>query len=97
MSKLLGVPASESLLAQFHLVAISLFTLLFDLGVVGVAFASALASLTDAGEDNRAEEKGTSCTATTVDSQLGGLWKSLEFLSERQVRNGSCGDGLSNG
>jgi hypothetical protein len=97
MSDLLGVPASEPLLAQFHLVAISLFTFLFDLGVIGVAFTSALSSLTDAGEDNCEEEEGSSGTATTVDCQLGSLRESLKFLSEREVGDSGCSDSLGNG
>jgi hypothetical protein len=97
MGDFLGVPASESLFAQFHLVAIGLFTFLFDLGVIGVAFTSALSSLTDAGEDNCEEEKGSSGTATTVDCQLGSLRESLEFLCHSEVRDSSCSDGLGNG
>ena len=70
-SILLVVPASKPLLAQFHLVTISLFTFLFDLGVVCVAFFSALTSLADAGENDRKKKKSAGSAAAAVDGQLG--------------------------
>jgi hypothetical protein len=53
------------------LVTISLFTFLFDLGVVCVAFFSALTSLTDAGEYDRKKKKSAGSAAAAVDGQLG--------------------------
>ena len=96
MSKLLCVPTSESLLAQFHLVTVGLFTFLLDLSIIGVAFTSTSSSLTDAREDDCSEEEGSSGAATSVYGQLGGLGKGGELLSERKVRNFRCGDGLCN-
>ena len=95
-SKLLCVPASKTLLTQFHLITISFFAFLLSLGVVGVTLASASSSLTDAGEENCREEKGCSSTATTVDGQFGALWESGELLSHGKVRCAGCGDGLGN-
>ena len=94
MIELFLVPASKSLLAQLHLVTVGLFTFLLNLSVVGVALASALASLTDAGEENCEEKKGSSGSAATVDGQLGSLRQSLEFLCHGEVRSGSCDNRL---
>jgi hypothetical protein len=48
-----------------------LVTFLFDLGVVCIAFLSALASLTNAGEYDRKKKKGAGSAAAAVDGQLG--------------------------
>jgi hypothetical protein len=44
------VPSSEALLAELHLVAVCIVTLLLHLGVVGLPLAASGASLADAGE-----------------------------------------------
>jgi hypothetical protein len=94
MIELFFVPASESLLAQFHLVAVGFLTFLLDLGIVVIALLATFSSLTDAREEDRREEEGSSGTAASVDCQLGRLWKSLEFLSHRWVRSLGCDNSL---
>ena len=94
MIELFLIPASKSLLTQLHLITVRLFTFLLNLCVVCVALTSALASLTDAREENCEEKKGSGSSAATVDGQLGSLRQSLEFLGHGEVRSGSRDNGL---
>lgn len=45
------IPASDSLLAELHLITISFLALLLDFGVIGIAFPFACATGTNAGEE----------------------------------------------
>lgn len=78
------VPSAEALLTQLHLLVVGVLTLLFDLCVVGVAFATASSPLATAEEDQGREHEGAGCGAAGVDCDLGSLGEVLEFLRNRE-------------
>ena len=74
------IPASKTLLAELHLVSVCLFTFLLDLGIVCIAFTTAGAALTEAGEEESGDEKSACCAASAVDCEFGTLGKGGELL-----------------
>lgn len=49
------IPTSEPLLAELHLVSVSFFAFLLDLGVVGITFTTAGTALSNAHEEEGGE------------------------------------------
>lgn len=68
------IPPTEPLFTKFHLIAVSSFTLLLNLGVVLFTFFPASFALADAAEEKDGKEESCCCTTSTVNGELGCLW-----------------------
>ncbi len=76
------------------MVFVCFLALLLDFGVVSLAFESASAALTDAGDDERGEEEGSCGGGARIDGDFGGGGESGEFLGDGEGDSVFFGDGL---